>query len=97
MGQRQLVSLTPTVNVVPQTDVLIQVTIHDKFDECTILTIVHLLHTVMDCDKLLVMDARRLVEFGSPYQHHLVQEMDAPTYATILAVAEQKDAERKNQ
>lgn len=52
----------------PQTDALIQTTIRTRFADCTILTIAHRLHTIMDCDKVMVMDAGQLVEFASPYE-----------------------------
>ncbi|XP_044588303.1 probable multidrug resistance-associated protein lethal(2)03659 isoform X2 [Cotesia glomerata] len=80
-GQRQLVCLArailrnnkvlmldeATANVDPHTDGLIQRTIRTKFSECTVLTVAHRLNTIMDSDKVLVMDKGRMVEFDHPY------------------------------
>ena len=45
-----------TANVDPQTDALIQRTIRKKFASCTVLTVAHRLNTIIDNDKVIVMD-----------------------------------------
>lgn len=86
IGQRQLFCLAravlrqnrilvmdeATANVDPRTDQLIQRTIRTKFADCTIITIAHRLQTVMDCDKILVLDHGNLQEYDHP--HLLLQD-----------------------
>nr|UAX26432.1 ATP-binding cassette C subfamily [Galleria mellonella] len=81
MGQRQLICLAravlrsnkvlvmdeATANVDPQTDALIQKTIRNVFTSCTVITIAHRLNTIMDSDRVLVMDKGLAVEFDYPY------------------------------
>ncbi|XP_041637493.1 multidrug resistance-associated protein 4 [Cheilinus undulatus] len=81
VGQRQLVCLArailrknriliideATANVDPRTDELIQKTIRDKFRECTVLTIAHRLNTIIDSDRILVLDAGKIHAYDEPY------------------------------
>jgi ABC-type multidrug transport system fused ATPase/permease subunit len=48
------------------TDNLVGETIRDVFRDSTVLTIAHRLHTIVESDKIIVMDAGRIVEFGQP-------------------------------
>jgi ATP-binding cassette subfamily C (CFTR/MRP) protein 1 len=48
------------------TDALIQGTIRREFAGCTSLVVAHRLGTVLDCDRVLVLDQGRLVEQGPP-------------------------------
>ena len=46
-----------TANVDPETDSIIQKIIRKEFYDCTTLTIAHRLNTIVDSDKVLVLDS----------------------------------------
>eukprot|EP01028_Stygiella_incarcerata_P007998 TRINITY_DN335_c0_g4_i1.p1 TRINITY_DN335_c0_g4~~TRINITY_DN335_c0_g4_i1.p1 ORF type:complete len:1380 (-),score=414.43 TRINITY_DN335_c0_g4_i1:928-5067(-) len=80
VGQRQLLCLCrailkrsrilvmdeATANVDMATDRLIQKTVREEFENCTVLTIAHRLNTIIDMDRVIVLDQGNIVEFDTP-------------------------------
>lgn len=81
-GQRQLICIArvmlcnsrvilmdeATASVDMATDTLIQKSMREAFQGCTVLTIAHRLDTVMDSDHIVVLESGRVVEQGPPQE-----------------------------
>lgn len=79
-GQRQLICIArvllrkpkilvmdeATASVDNDTDALIQDMVRSQFKGCTVLTIAHRLHTVVDSDRIMVLNAGKLEEYDGP-------------------------------
>ncbi|KAJ6635067.1 Multidrug resistance-associated protein 1, partial [Pseudolycoriella hygida] len=96
VGQRQLVCLArallrktkilildeATAAVDIATDELIQKTIRTQFSDCTILTIAHRLNTIMDSDRVLVLDQGQIAEYDTPKA--LLEKKDSIFYGMAV-------------
>uniref|UniRef100_A0A8U7P8R6 ABC-type glutathione-S-conjugate transporter n=1 Tax=Corvus moneduloides TaxID=1196302 RepID=A0A8U7P8R6_CORMO len=85
-GQKQLVCLArallrkatilvldeATAAVDVETDVQIQSMLRTEFRDSTVLTITHRVNTLLDCDRILVLENGRIAEFDTP--EHLIAQ-----------------------
>merc|ERR1711871_1935089 len=80
VGQRQLICIArailrkpkllfldeATASIDQETDELIQQTLRKTFKDITIITIAHRINTIIDSDRILVIDEGKMVEFDQP-------------------------------
>ncbi|KAI8807236.1 P-loop containing nucleoside triphosphate hydrolase protein [Cladochytrium replicatum] len=92
VGERQLMCLArallrktkilvldeATAAIDTATDEIVQRTIRREFNDCTILTIAHRINTVMDADRILVLDRGQMREFDTP--HRLLADKQSRFY-----------------
>ena len=102
VGQRQLICMAramlqknrilvldeATANIDSETDHLIQTIIRSKFTDWTVLTIAHRLNTVIDSDRIAVMDAGRVVDYDTP---EVLLKKDGGLLAELAAYSKSKE------
>uniref|UniRef100_A0A8H7XJS6 Multidrug resistance-associated ABC transporter n=1 Tax=Psilocybe cubensis TaxID=181762 RepID=A0A8H7XJS6_PSICU len=87
-GQRQLIAMAralirrspiiifdeATSSIDFETDSIIQATIREEFSGSLLLTVAHRLRTIIDYDRLIILDKGKIVEFDTPW--NLIQKED---------------------
>ncbi|KAJ2059604.1 hypothetical protein GGI17_004306 [Coemansia sp. S146] len=69
MRKRRIIVLDEaTANVDLETDKSVQELIRKEFSGCTVLTIAHRLETIMNSDRIIVMDKGTVAEIGTPQE-----------------------------
>ncbi|XP_014346313.1 ATP-binding cassette sub-family C member 5-like isoform X2 [Latimeria chalumnae] len=97
VGERQLLCLArallrhskillldeATAAIDAETESVIQTTIKEVFSDCTTLIIAHRLNTVLSCDRIMVIDQGKVVEFDKPFA--LMSNEKSQFYAMVSA------------
>jgi ATP-binding cassette subfamily C (CFTR/MRP) protein 4 len=117
VGQKQLVCLArallrnnkilvldeATANVDIKTDGIIQKALREQFVDCTVLTIAHRLNTIMDSDRILVMNRGQVKEFDRPSRllqrpdslfHRMVEQTGDVAARKLFEMAEEAERRR---
>ena len=74
-----------TANVDMHTDALVQRAIRTHFSDCSVLTIAHRIETIIDSDRIVILDKGRIVAADNP--HLMLQDEDSYLSAFLSQLA----------
>ena len=92
-----------TAAIDSKTDAMLQETIKNSFANLTVLTIAHRLNTIIESDRVLVLDAGKILEFDEPYKllntegssfKSLLEQTGPDEYKMLYGQAEKASKER---
>jgi len=63
-GSKIVIMDEATANIDMETEVIIQRLLKERFKDCTVLMIAHRLNTILHCDRVLVLEQGRVLEYG---------------------------------
>ncbi|KAL1965989.1 hypothetical protein VTN77DRAFT_4929 [Rasamsonia byssochlamydoides] len=86
-----------TSNVDSKTDEIMQRVIREKFSNHTVLAVAHKLDTILDFDKVAMLDGGKLIEFDDPYTLLSTDSAFNKLYTHTIAEEESEEASRMDQ
>eukprot|EP01052_Picozoa_sp_SAG31_P020348 SAG31_NODE_1525_length_8006_cov_5.106614_3_plen_179_part_00 len=93
LAQRKILIMDEcTASVDVQTDAKIQSMIRDAFKTCTVFAIAHRLDTIIDYDRIVVLDHGQLAEYDSPA--NLLRNSSNGIFSSLVAESGAAQAER---
>ena len=80
-GNKIIIMDEATASVDSETDQNLQKMIRTAFADCTVICIAHRIDTILDSDKICVLDDGNVLEFDTP--DNLLQDKDSSFYALV--------------
>ncbi|XP_054718510.1 ATP-binding cassette sub-family C member 8-like [Uloborus diversus] len=75
-----------TSSLDPETDHILQSVVAEHYADCTVLSIAHRVQSILEFDKVIVLDAGRVAEVGNPKE---LQEVKGSIFASLVKASYQ--------